>query len=680
MPIPAERIRKVLIISLSNLGDAVLTLPVFAQVLKSFPGVTLHALAGRGAKEVFEGDERVQKLTIYDKKAGWREKLRLVGQIRSERYDLVIDLRKSALGLLAGARHRNSYFPSLRKKEHRLERHLGALKGIADAQPSGETFLRIVTPRQRPDLLKATDTGGRRLVVAAVGSKSDLKKWPTEHYARLLDRLALSDRCQVLLVGDVHDAADAVKLRSLMRSSPHDFSGKTNYKELCYLLKSAQLVVTNDSAPLHIADALDVPTLALFGPTDPRKYGPRLQKNSDALTRGLFCSPCEKAQCRFGHHECLRDLGVDRVYSRALEILNGATPRDGLKILIVRLDRIGDVALSLPAVAAVRRRHPGAHIALMTRAYTRDLVEGHPLVDEVVPYAYEKNGQHRFFWGYARFIREIRKRHFDAALVFHPSLRSHLVPFLAGIPERVGFGSRAPYLLTRRVADTKHEGTRHESEYTLDIACAYGAERAKTSGDFFIPVFSDESEVVQSLLKQSGWDDADQIIAFHPGASCPSKRWSKEQFAELGKKVSRQFPYRLALVGGSEERPLGEFLKGEWGPGTLDLTGRLNLRQTAAFLKRCSLLVSNDSGPVHIAAAVGTSTLTIFGRKQPGLGAARWKALGPRHATLQKDVGCVVCLAHRCNIEFECLKAVDVEEVFLRLKEMVEAAEAAHSA
>ena len=129
--------------------------------------------------------------------------------------------------------------------------------------------------------------------------------------------------------------------------------------------------------------------------------------------------------------------------------------------------------------------------------------------------------------------------------------------------------------------------------------------------------------------------------------------------------------HRLVVIGGAEEAVLGEYLKREWGDRGIDLTGQLDLKALAAFFKRSTLLVSNDSGPIHLAAAVGTRTFGIFGRNEAGLSTMRWRALGEGHRIIQKDVGCVLCLAHRCTIGFECLKAVEVGEVFEKVKEML---------
>ncbi len=662
-----NNVRKILVVTLSNLGDVVLTLPVFQSLAQAFPGAQIHAIVGAGAREALEGDTRIQKVIPYNKRMRWAEKIKFLGQIRQERYDLIIDLRHSLIGFFGGARFRNSYFNFSRKRGHRAGIHLRSLRGIAPALEDGGSFLsaKALAGGRVEEWLLADE---RRLVVAAPGSKSDIKKWPAEYYAKLLDRLVTDHNCRVILVGDQQDAQDAAKVKGLMRNSAMDLAGQTNFKELSALLKNAALLITNDSAPLHIADALKTPTLALFGPTDPRKYGPRFS-GSLVAKKEIFCSPCEKAQCRFGH-ECLKELGVDEVTQKGLQILNDEFQPRNLKILVVRLDRMGDVVLSLPAIEAIKNRFPNAFLSVMVRPYTREIVEGHPLVDEVIPYFYEKKGRHSSLIGGLRFVREIVKRHFDIAFILHPSNRSHLVPFLAGIPYRIGLGSHAPFLLTKRVPDRRHEGKKHESDYALDVVRAFGIQPLAEK-KILIATFAEHESKASRILEDTFAGGGDELIAFHAGASCPSKRWPEERFAELGKKVLENSSYRVVIVGGKEDEALGQTLKATLGEKAVDLTGKLSLKELAALLKRCRLMVSNDSGPAHIAAAVGTPVICIFGRNQAGLGPLRWRPLGKSHEILHKDVGCVVCLAHRCTIGFECLQAITVEEVFSKLKQML---------
>lgn len=657
-------VEKILVVTLSNLGDVVLTLPVLQSLLESYPGCRLDVIAGSEAgASVFRGDDRIRQVTVYDKRGPFREKLELLKKIRAERYDLIVDLRRSLFGLLGGARHRNAYLSFLPgKKSHRVLRHLFALKDIV-AFHHTKSFLWERTAPEGPDFafVKDAEEKGQKLVLAAPGSKSDLKKWPAASYARLLDRLALEENCRVVLIGDKNDAADAAKVRGLMKAPVEDLSGRTDFLGLVSLVKKADLVVTNDSAPLHVADALRRPVLAIFGPTDPRKYGPRYRYSAVAR-RQLFCAPCERAQCRF-KHECMTELTVEEVHQKARSILHDTLDRKNLRLLVIRLDRIGDLTLSLPAVQALRDRFPNAHIAMMTRPATAPLVEGHPAVDEVIPYFYEKKGRHAGVAGNFRFIYEIVRRRFDIVFVLNPSLRSYLVPFMAGIPYRVGFEAPALFLLTHSVPDRRSDGAKHEAEYTLDVVRAFGVEAGRAD--------SYEGTLKHLAEKEMRRDD---VVALHPGASCPSKRWPRERFADLARRMLAERPgTKIVIVGGKEEVPLGEYLRREIGEASEDLTGKLDLKELARILSACALLVSNDSGPVHIAAAVGTRTFTVFGRSLPGLGPVRWRALGKGHELIRKDAGCVVCLAHRCTIDFECLKLVTVEEVWKKLRPMLAA-------
>ncbi len=668
-----DKVRKILVVTLSNIGDVVLTLPVFQSLIRAYPGAEIHAVVGEGAKALLEGDPRINKIIPFNKRMPFNEKIRFLFAVRAERFDMIIDLRRSLIGLLGGARFRNSYLERSKKSLHRVKRHLRALKDLVPEDEEGSFFDDRPLFAVSDVVSEAMLSDERRLVLAAVGSKSDVKKWPAEHYARLLDRLSSTDGCRIVLVGDKADARDGEKVRSLMTEPVTDLCGRTNLKELEQLLRKASLLVTNDSAPLHLADALKIPTVAIFGPTDPRKYGPRLA-SSQVARRTLFCSPCEEAQCRF-HHECLKDLGPEEVYRKAKLILDDEYRPKNFRILVVRLDRIGDVVLSLPAVRAIRERFPNAHLSIIVRPATRELVEGHPLIDEVIPYYYEKKGRHSSLVGNLRFIREIAERRFDAAFILHPSHRAHLVPFFAGIPYRIGLASHlSSFSLTKRVPDRRRQGAKHESEYALDIVRAFGIETSPGK-KAELPVFPEDTRRITELLSMAGLGAEERIVAIHPGASCPSKRWPLGRFEELGKRVLQETGSRVAIVGGQEEAGSGRDLSRALGSGVLDLTGKLTLKELAALLSRCAVLVSNDSGPVHIAAAVGTPTVTIFGRNQSGLSPVRWKALGAGHRFIQKNVGCVVCLAHRCTIDFECLRAVEVEEVFGNLKEVMGARE-----
>lgn len=650
---------RILVVTLSNLGDVVLTLPVFESLARAFGDCRIDVIVGKPAAELFNGHPRIGKVTVYEKRSSWAQKTALLRAVRSERYDLIIDLKYSMLGLLGGARRRNRYFRPKPKKAHKALVHLSALDGIAPAF-AGRGFLRVA--ERGPDA---------KLILAAVGSKSSTKIWPSDYFARVLDRLALQDGYEIKLIGSAAERPEAQAVMDHMTAPALDLTGQTPLPKLVDMISRASLVITNDSAPLHISDALGVPTVALFGPTDPRKYGPR-DPRSLVAKKTLFCAPCEKAQCRF-QRECLTELMPDSVYRQAKQILTDEFQPRNIKLLAIRLDRIGDVVLSLPALEAIKQRFPNSTLAVMTREETRALLEGHPLVDEVIVYRYHKKGRHHGLLGNIRFMREIAKRRFDIAFVLRPAPRAHFVPFLAGIPYRVGLECGLSSLtLTKRVRDRRHEGTRHESETTLDIVRAFGIE---TGPDLVprLPVYADTLSSVQKKLHASGVSIQEPFLVFHAGASCISKRWPAERFAALGRTLTERHKMPVVIVGGAAERTASANIQHAVGERASDLTGRISLPELAALLSKAKLLVSNDSGPVHIAAAVGTPTLTIFGRNRSGLSPVRWRALGPGHRQVQKDVGCVECLAHLCPIDFECLKAVSVDEVARQAAEMLTA-------
>jgi heptosyltransferase-2 len=662
---PLDRPDKILFVTLSNLGDVVLTLPAFRALEARFPHAEFHVVAGEGARGVFAAEPRVKSVLVHPKRPTLAGRLAFIRAIRAERYDLIVDLKRSPIGFFGGAKRRNSYLISGKSAIHQSMKHLRSIEGIAPpARGARAMRLPAVSAGLRVELDAWAPDG--RFVAVAAGSKSDLKKWPTERYAALLDKMILNDGCRIVLVGDAADAADSAKVRAAMRGGVLDLTGRTTFEELCAVLGRAALLVTNDSAPLHVADALGTPVLAIFGPTEPRKYGPRGAQSLVARKR-VFCQPCEKAQCRFATHECLKDLSVELVYAKARQILSDEFRPRNLRILVVRLDRIGDVVLSFPAIAAIRGRFPSAEISVMTRPATRELLEGHPMIDEVIPYYYEKKGRHSSVIGGARFIREIQMRKFDVAFILHPSNRSVLVPFLAGVPYRIGFDSVLPHLLTKVVPDRRGEGQKHESDYTLDIVRAFGINDAGAPPE--LERRPEDDVVASQILAKFGIAENDRVIALHPGASCDSKKWPVERFAELGRSLSDG--RRIAVVGGRDEREMGKYLKEAIGSAAVDLTGELGLKDLARFLRRCELLVTNDSGPAHVAAASGVKTVSIFGRNREGLGPRRWKALGEGHVYLHKDVGCVVCTAHRCAIGFECLKAVEVKEVRAKVEEVL---------
>ncbi|MBI4342085.1 MAG: lipopolysaccharide heptosyltransferase II [Candidatus Omnitrophica bacterium] len=330
------------------------------------------------------------------------------------------------------------------------------------------------------------------------------------------------------------------------------------------------------------------------------------------------------------------------------------------RILVIRLDRLGDVILSTPVLQALRQRFPHAFIAMMVRPPCREAVEGNPHLNEVL--LYEKEGRHRGIGATIRFARSLRRFEFDTALVLHPSHRSHWIPWLARIPSRIGYDRKSGWLLTHRLPHRKQEGARHEAVYTLELLRPFGIVPGTPRP--VVPVAPAADRRVDEWLAAQALRPGDRLVAIHPSASCVSKRWMPERFAQVADRLATEQGVRICLVAGEPDAVFAEAVLRAMRQPAVNAAGRLSVGELAALLRRCRLLISNDSGPVHVAAAVGTPVVDIFGRNQRGLSPQRWGPLGAGHVVLHKEVGCVTCLAHRCDIEFLCLTSLSVEEVY----------------
>lgn len=329
------------------------------------------------------------------------------------------------------------------------------------------------------------------------------------------------------------------------------------------------------------------------------------------------------------------------------------------RILAIRLDRIGDVVLSTPALKALRDAYPQSYIACMVRPYAKDVVTGNPYINEVI--IYDKDGLQNGLIGNLRFLSFLRRKHFDAAVVLHPTSRTHILIFLAGIPERIGYDRKCGFLLTRRISHAKQFGLKHEIDYTLDILRYIGIEPKDRS--LYMPVKPDCEWKIKDILERSGIQDNDTIVAINPSAGCPSKRWRPENFAKVSDMLAEKYGVKIVVISSVPDKYFGDAVAMSMKNGCVNLSARTTVGDVASVLRRAKLFISNDTGPVHIACAVGTPVVVIFGRSDRGLSPRRWGPSGPNDVVIHKDVGCVTCHAHKCNNGFKCLEAVTVEEV-----------------
>lgn len=293
------------------------------------------------------------------------------------------------------------------------------------------------------------------------------------------------------------------------------------------------------------------------------------------------------------------------------------------RILLVRTDRIGELLLTTPAFGAVRESFPGAKITLVVKSSSSPVVEGNPCVDSIVkldPCSDLDSPAKRF-----RFIRFLRGSGFDTAIIFNPSKFFNVAVFLAGIPVRVGYDRKLGFLLTNAIEDKKYLCEKHEVEYNLDLAKAAGA--GILSKKLCFPLAETDECAAAKILAQAGIAGG-AFVAVHPGTSNPEKLWPAERFARVCDKVIDEFGIKIVLAGGGEERSIAGEVKAKMRNTAVDLTGKLALKEFGALLKRSALLISCDSGPVHVASAVGTPVIALFGEARSGGSSKRWGPYG----------------------------------------------------
>jgi len=311
--------------------------------------------------------------------------------------------------------------------------------------------------------------------------------------------------------------------------------------------------------------------------------------------------------------------------------------------------------VTTPVFSAIKKQIPNVYLAILVSKENRDLVEGNPFLDEVI--LYDKQGSEKSLWRNYQFIRSLKAKKFDAVIHFHPRSRAYWISYLAGIPIRIGYRLKAHRLLTHAFPYRKPEGKKHEAKYNFDLLSLFGIDQPEKL-ELCIPLRDEHKEIVERYLSDFG-----RYVVFNPSASSLSKIWPAAYFATVADQLFERYGLTPVIIGGTQDKHSSDLMKKNMRSPFLDLTGKLKLGSLAWLFKQSEFLISNDTGPVHIAAAVETPVLSIFGRNLAGLGPSRWRPLGEESHYIQKDVGCTACLADACEINFRCLKWLTPEEV-----------------
>lgn len=318
---------------------------------------------------------------------------------------------------------------------------------------------------------------------------------------------------------------------------------------------------------------------------------------------------------------------------------------------------VGDTILTYPTVQGLKELFPHCHLTILVPNHLVDLWKTFPYVDEIIPF--QKRGGVRSLWEDLRLIRSLKRREFDLALILPRSFRSAFQIYLAGIPVRVGYQDEGRSLFLTHKIPRKGDALRfHRIHYYRKLIESLGKTGDLPSSRLFLR--EEDRGWAEKKLGEMGVLDGRPLIGINPGATYGvAKCWYPERFGELGKRLSEKWKASLLIFGKEEEGEMAREILKFLGDGGVDLTGKTHLLQLAALLERCRLLVTNDTGTMHVATAVRTPVVAIFGSTD-SIATGPW---GDGHTVVKKEVSCSPCLKRVCPTDHRCMDLITVDEV-----------------
>lgn len=288
-------------------------------------------------------------------------------------------------------------------------------------------------------------------------------------------------------------------------------------------------------------------------------------------------------------------------------------------ILIIRLDRIGDLVLSTPAFRAVREHFPKARIVLLVSSYTKDIVQGSPDIDELI--TMDKNAG---ILKRLKLIREIGDRRFDLSITLSYCIWSIMTTFFSGAIFKVGIDNYGlGFLFTSRMSyKLKDRGDRHEVETTLDVVRTIGIDTKNKT--LYVPVNKSGEIFAETFYKSNRISSEDFIVVVHPGSTDSYKRWMPEGFAAVADYLIRKYNAKVIITGSEKEIILSLKIESLMSNRPVLAAGTAELTQLVSILKRCRLFIGNATGPMHIAASFNIPTIGIFGCLYPIDSPIKW--------------------------------------------------------
>jgi heptosyltransferase-2 len=328
------------------------------------------------------------------------------------------------------------------------------------------------------------------------------------------------------------------------------------------------------------------------------------------------------------------------------------------KILINCPSWIGDAVMALPALQSVHQNMPQAQITLLVNSWIADLYKNLSFTHNII--LYSPKGADRGIRGFAKAVRNIRQQKFDVAILLQNAFRPALLAWLSHVPHRWGYATDGrSLLLTKAIKVNAEDHQYHHVYYYLRLLEKLGLRTEKST--IRLNLTPEQKEKGKHLLLSKGYEPQKPTVGIHPGAAYgEAKRWLTDRFAQLAERLISKNAVQVILFGAPQELSLVTTIRLLMSTNPIVLVGETTLEELMASMIWCDLFIANDSGPMHLAAALGIPLVALFGPTNE----KRTAPMGEEHIIIKKNVHCSPCLYRTCPSDHQCMTAISVDEVY----------------
>jgi lipopolysaccharide heptosyltransferase II len=338
-----------------------------------------------------------------------------------------------------------------------------------------------------------------------------------------------------------------------------------------------------------------------------------------------------------------------------------------MKILLIDLDNIGDVVMASFLPHYLKILYPGSHLTCLVKEYSREVLGGNPFIDMTIIFNPPWLGDmldKRFDWPRTReLVRTIKADKYDLAVVVNSDWRKALIPWLARIPLRVGADKKKAGFFLNKAVTYKFDKAKHTVEYNADLLRALGEKDPQPNLEVYVT--AEAKRWAEEFLAKNDVTKKTCLIGIHPGAGHPARIWPVENYVELIHEMLKAPNAKVMVVGSNSDHSIRE-IKSKLNKYQVIFVNDISLQNMAALFQKCTCVIAQDSGPMHVATAVGTRVAALFGPSDP----RRFGPYGEGHIVVKPDIDCSPCGSDPVCEKMDCWKQVTVGRVMSAVKQL----------